>query len=408
MKKIVVAVTGSIAAYKTAILVRLFKKSGCDVRVVMTKSAKEFITPMTMQALSGHPVVDDILDPAHEMGMGHIELSRWADAIIIAPCSANMMAKLANGIADDLVSAMCLASSRKIHIAPSMNRYMWDNPMTQANIHKLMTSGLYQMIAPDSGEQACGEVGQGRMAEPETIHARILLDVVHKQDLPLLNKKVVITGGPTREAIDPVRYLSNHSSGKMACALADAFAEQGADVILVLGPCETRPKQNVAIVYVESAQDMLDAVLTNVKDAAIFVGAAAVADYRVLNIADEKMKKDEEEVLTLSFVKNADILATVASLSNKPFVVGFAAETQNVIEYAMRKLQNKKLDLICANDVSAGKVFGKDENSIVIIDTNNEKVELSRSSKQNQAVQIVKLVINKLKIENNSIKNTTI
>lgn len=398
MKKIVVAITGSIAAYKSAYLVRLFKKSGCDVRVVMTQSAKEFITPMTMQALSGNAVVDNILDPAHEMGMGHIELSRWADAIVIAPCSANMLAKLANGIADDLVSAMCLASPKKIHLAPSMNRFMWDNPMTQANVQKLLASHLYLVIEPDSGEQACGEVGQGRMAEPEVICDRILSDI-EPRDLPLQGQKVVITGGPTREAIDPVRYISNHSSGKMACGLADAFAEQGADVVLVLGPCEAKPKLPIQIVAVESAQNMLDAVLANIEGAVIFVGAAAVADYRVANVASEKMKKtDDQEGLTLSFVKNPDVLATVATLPNKPFVVGFAAETQNVIEYAIKKLNAKKLDLICANDVSQGKVFGQDENSIVIIDTNNEKFELSLSSKQDQAKKIIEFIINKMSI----------
>lgn len=399
MKKIVVAITGSIAAYKTAHLVRLFKKSGCDVRVVMTQSAKAFITPMTMQALSGNAVVDNILDPAHEMGMGHIELSRWADAIVIAPCSANMLAKLANGMADDLVSAMCLASPKQIHIAPSMNRFMWDTPMTQINVQKLLASRLYLMIEPDSGEQACGEVGQGRMAEPEAIHDRVLADVMPK-NLPLSHRKVVITGGPTREAIDPVRYISNHSSGKMACNLADAFVEQGADVTLVLGPCEAKPKCAMNIVSVESAQNMLDAVLTHIHDAAIFVGAAAVADYRVANVAEEKMKKTaEQDGLTLSFVKNPDVLATVAALPNKPFVVGFAAETQNVIEYATNKLHTKKLDLICANDVSHGKVFGQDENNIVIIDTNGEKFELSRSTKQDQAKKIVDLVIKKITLE---------
>lgn len=399
MKKIVVAITGSIAAYKSAHLVRLFKKSGCDVRVVMTQSAKEFITPMTMQALSGNAVVDNILDPAHEMGMGHIELSRWADAIVIAPCSANTLAKLSNGIADDLVSAMCLASPKKMHIAPSMNRFMWDNPMTQANVQTLLASNLYLMIDPDSGEQACGEVGQGRMAEPEAIHDRVLADL-NPANLPFSGKKVVITGGPTREAIDPVRYISNHSSGKMACSLADAFAEQGANVTLVLGPCEAKPKLPMNIVPVESAQNMLDAVLANINDATVFVGAAAVADYRVANIADEKMKKtDDQDGLTLSFVKNPDVLAAVAVLSNKPFVVGFAAETQNVIEYATKKLNAKKLDLICANDVSQGKVFGQNENNIVIIDTNNEKIELSRSTKQDQAKKIVDLVIKKLGVK---------
>lgn len=397
MKKIVIAVTGSIAAYKSALLVRLFKKASCEVRVVMTKSAKEFITPLTMQALSGNPVVSDILDPAHEMGMGHIELSRWADEIIIAPCSANMMAKLANGIADDLVSAMCLASPKRIYLAPSMNRYMWDNPMTQSNIQKLHLSGLYHIIAPDSGEQACGEVGQGRMAEPEAIYSHILMKASCKENLPLKNKKVVITGGPTREAIDPVRYLSNHSSGKMACALANAFVEQGAEVILVLGPCDAKPNDSVNVIPVISAQDMLDAVLDNITGADIFVGAAAVADYKVADIANEKIKKsDKEDMLTLSFVKNPDVLATVAGLPNKPFVVGFAAETQNIIEYATKKLKEKHLDLICANDVSGGKVFGKDENHIVIIDTNNEKIELSCASKQNQAEKIVDLIIKKL------------
>ncbi|GAA5093960.1 bifunctional phosphopantothenoylcysteine decarboxylase/phosphopantothenate--cysteine ligase CoaBC [Wohlfahrtiimonas larvae] len=398
MKKIVIAITGSIAAYKSAHLVRLLKKAGCDVRVVMTQSAKEFITPMTMQALSGNAVVDNILDPAHEMGMGHIELSRWADAIVIAPCSANMLAKLANGIADDLVSAMCLASPKKIHIAPSMNRFMWDNPMTQTNVQTLLASHLYVMIEPDSGEQACGEVGQGRMAEPEVICDQVLSSLSPKY-LPLSAQKVVITGGPTREAIDPVRYISNHSSGKMACSLADAFVDQGADVTLILGPCEAKPKLPMNIVHVESAQNMLDAVLANIHDADIFVGAAAVADYRVANIADQKMKKtDGQDGLTLSFVKNPDVLATVAALSDKPFVVGFAAETQNVIEYATKKLNAKNLDLICANDVSQGQVFGQDENNIVIIDTNNVKTTLSRSTKQDQAKKIVDLIIKKISI----------
>lgn len=400
MKNIVVAITGSIAAYKSAHLVRLFKKAGYEVRVVMTQSAKEFITPMTMQALSGHPVVDNILDPSHEMGMGHIELSRWADAIIIAPCSANMLAKLANGIADDLVSAMCLASPKLIHIAPSMNRFMWDNPMTQANIQKLINSRIYSMIEPGSGEQACGEIGMGRMAEPEEIFERIVTDLNNLKDLPLQGHKVVITGGPTREAIDPVRYISNHSSGKMACALADAFAIQGADVVLVLGPCSAIPKEKVKIVPVESAAEMLVHVLEDIEGADIFVGAAAVADYRVANIAPEKMKKVAgEDTLTLSFIKNPDILATIAALPKKPFVVGFAAETENVIEYAIKKLQTKSLDLICANDVSSGKVFGQDDNNIVIIDTKLERYDLSSASKYSQSIKIVDLIIKKIRFK---------
>lgn len=401
MKKIVVAITGSIAAYKSAHLVRLFKKSGFDVRVVMTQSAKEFITPMTLQALSGHPVVDDILDPTHEMGMGHIELSRWADALIIAPCSANMIAKLANGIADDLVSAMCLASPQKIYIAPSMNRFMWSNPMTQANLDKLIASGLYQLLSPADGEQACGEIGVGRMMEPEDIHAAILASAFSEKNLPLKNTKVVITGGPTREPIDPVRYISNHSSGKMACALADAFYENGAEVTLILGPCEARPISAVMIINVESAEDMLSAVLEAVEGAQVFVAAAAVADYRVAEISQEKMKKtDDENGLVLSLVKNPDILATIAHLENRPFVVGFAAETHNVIDYAIQKLHKKNLDLICANDVSGGQVFGKDDNQIVIIDTDNVKTELHSDSKQNQARKIVDFIVKKIVVEN--------
>lgn len=396
MTKIVVAITGSIAAYKAAHLVRLLKKAECEVRVVMTKGAKAFIAPMTLQALSGHPVVDDILDPAHEMGMGHIELSRWADQIIIAPCSANMLAKLAHGLADDLVSAMCLASPKPIHIAPSMNRLMWANPMTVNNVQTLMASGRYVMIAPESGEQACGEVGEGRMAEPEHIAARLMADHDPK-DLPLKGQKVVITGGPTREAIDPVRYISNHSSGKMAAALADAFCAAGADVTLVLGPCEAKPTKSVRILPVQSAQEMLAAVESIITDAAIFVGAAAVADYRVETIATHKMKKTAgNETLTLTLVKNPDILATIAARNDKPFVIGFAAETDNVIEYAKGKLVAKGLDLICANDVSHGKVFGQDENHIVIIDTNHTEYELKTDTKQNQAKEIVRLAIKKL------------
>lgn len=396
MTKIVVAITGSIAAYKAAHLVRLLRKAECEVRVVMTKGAKAFIAPMTLQALSGHPVVDDILDPAHEMGMGHIELSRWADQIIIAPCSANMLAKLAHGLADDLVSAMCLASPKPIHIAPSMNRLMWSHPMTMNNVQTLTDSRRYVMIAPESGEQACGEVGEGRMAEPEHIAARLMVDRQPK-DLPLEGKKVVITGGPTREAIDPVRYISNHSSGKMAAALADAFHSAGADVTLVLGPCEAKPNAAVTIVPVESAEEMLAAVESVITEAAIFVGAAAVADYRVETIATHKMKKTAgEESITLTLVKNPDILATVAARKDKPFVIGFAAETDHVIDYAKGKLAAKGLDMICANDVSQGKVFGQDENHIVIIDTNHTEYELKTDTKQNQAKEIVRLAIKKL------------
>ncbi|MBS7814934.1 bifunctional phosphopantothenoylcysteine decarboxylase/phosphopantothenate--cysteine ligase CoaBC [Wohlfahrtiimonas chitiniclastica] len=396
MTKIVVAITGSIAAYKAAHLVRLLRKAECEVRVVMTKGAKAFIAPMTLQALSGHPVVDDILDPAHEMGMGHIELSRWADQIIIAPCSANMLAKLAHGLADDLVSAMCLASPKPIHIAPSMNRLMWSHPMTVNNVQTLTGSGRYVMIAPESGEQACGEVGEGRMAEPEHIAACLMADRQPK-DLPLEGKKVVITGGPTREAIDPVRYISNHSSGKMAAALADAFHSAGADVTLVLGPCEAKPNTAVTIVPVESAQEMLAAVESVITEAAIFVGAAAVADYRVETIATHKMKKTAgEESITLTLVKNPDILATVAARQDKPFVIGFAAETDHVIDYAKGKLVAKGLDMICANDVSNGQVFGQDENHIVIIDTNHTEYELKTDTKQNQAKEIVRLAIKKL------------
>lgn len=399
MTKIVVAITGSIAAYKAAHLVRLLKKAECEVRVVMTKGAKAFIAPMTLQALSGHPVVDDILDPAHEMGMGHIELSRWADQIIIAPCSANMLAKLAHGLADDLVSAMCLASPKPIHIAPSMNRLMWSHPMTVHNVQTLTDSGRYVMIAPESGEQACGEVGEGRMAEPEHIAVRLMTDRQPK-DLPLEGKKVVITGGPTREAIDPVRYISNHSSGKMAAALADAFHSAGADVTLVLGPCEAKPNTAVTIVPVESAQEMLAVVESIITEAAIFVGAAAVADYRVETIATHKMKKTAgEETLTLTLVKNPDILATVAARQDKPFVIGFAAETDHVIDYAKGKLTAKGLDMICANDVSQGKVFGQDENHIVIIDTNHTEYELKTDTKQNQAKEIVRLAIKKLAMQ---------
>lgn len=399
MTKIVVAITGSIAAYKAAHLVRLLRKAECEVRVVMTKGAKAFIAPMTLQALSGHPVVDDILDPAHEMGMGHIELSRWADQIIIAPCSANMLAKLAHGLADDLVSAMCLASPKPIHIAPSMNRLMWSHPMTVNNVQTLTDSGRYAMIAPESGEQACGEVGEGRMAEPEHIAVRLMTDRQPK-DLPLEGKKVVITGGPTREAIDPVRYISNHSSGKMAAALADAFHSAGADVTLVLGPCEAKPNTAVTIVPVESAQEMLAVVESVITEAAIFVGAAAVADYRVETIAAHKMKKTAgEESITLTLVKNPDILATVAARKDKPFVIGFAAETNHVIDYAKGKLTAKGLDMICANDVSNGQVFGQDENHIVIIDTNYTEYELKTDTKQNQAKEIVRLAIKKLAMQ---------
>lgn len=371
-KKILVGITGGIAAYKTIELIRHFKKANADVRVVLTPAAEAFVTPLTLQAISGNAVSNSLLDPQAELAMGHIELAKWADLIIIAPASADFIARLRLGMGNDLLSTICLATAAPIMLAPAMNQQMFKQAAVQENLTVLAERGV-QLIGPNSGFQACGDVGKGRMSEPSEIFQAVCDHFTTQQDLTDLS--VTITAGPTQEAIDPVRYISNHSSGKMGFAIANAFAKRGAKVTLISGPVNLPTPQNVARVDVLSAQEMAEQAVKFAQQSAIFIGCAAVADYRVAEVATQKIKKtNDNDELTLKLVKNPDIIATVANLSeNRPFVVGFAAETQNVAEYAKSKLQRKNLDLICANDVSGGQVFGQDQNALQLFWQNGEK-----------------------------------
>ncbi|MCO7230479.1 bifunctional phosphopantothenoylcysteine decarboxylase/phosphopantothenate--cysteine ligase CoaBC [Halomonas sp. CnH100-B] len=369
-KRLLLGVSAGIAAYKSALIVRLLKQAGCEVRVVMTEGAQAFITPLTLQALSGEPVRTSLLDPDAEAGMGHIELARWADAIVIAPATADLIARLVHGMADDLLTTLCLASEAPRLIAPAMNQAMWRHPATQRNVAQLASDG-WQLIGPAAGDQACGDVGPGRMSEPEEIiealRRHFAPPSIASQDAP----HVVITAGPTREALDPVRYLSNHSSGKMGYALAAEAAAQGARVTLISGPVNLPTPQGVERISVDTALQMHEAALRLAPTAALFIGCAAVADYRAAHAAEHKLKKtDDQDTLTLTLVKNPDIIADVAALPDgqRPFVVGFAAETQDVERYAQDKLTRKGLDMIVANDVSQqGLGFGSDDNAALLL-----------------------------------------
>ncbi|MBW0279936.1 bifunctional phosphopantothenoylcysteine decarboxylase/phosphopantothenate--cysteine ligase CoaBC [Shewanella xiamenensis] len=396
-KNVLLGIGGGIAAYKSADLVRRLKERGFDVRVVMSQSAMEFITPLTLQALSGHPVSSSLLDPAAEAAMGHIELARWADLVIIAPATANLLARINAGMADELITTTCLATEAPIALCPAMNQQMYRNLATQANLASLQSRG-YTLWGPASGSQACGEVGPGRMLEPLEIAelaSRFFAtkDVYAEQESqPLAGQSVLITAGPTREAIDPVRYISNHSSGKMGFALAKAAADMGADVTLVAGPVNLATPEGVRRINVESAQNMLDAVMENVDNKDIFIGCAAVADYRVSDIATSKIKKSAEE-MQLALVRNPDILATVASLANRPFMVGFAAETHDVETYARDKLKRKNLNMIAANDVSvAGLGFNADANALRVFWPQGSQ-DLPATDKLTLARQLLSLIV---------------
>lgn len=387
-KRILLGVTGGIAAYKSADLVRRLQDAGADVRVVMTKSACEFITPLTMQALSGHPVHTDLLDPEAEAAMGHIELARWADLVLIAPASANFMARLAHGHGSDLLSTVCLATAAPIAIAPAMNQQMWADAATQRNLLILTEKGVH-VFGPASGSQACGDVGAGRMLEPMEI-VQAAANVFEYQ--LLTGKHVVITAGPTREAIDPVRYITNKSSGKMGFAIAELAAEAGARVTLIAGPVNLPTPARVTRIDVTRAQEMYDACMDVVGQGCdIFIATAAVADYRPVVTADHKIKKSTEEV-HLTLVKNPDIVAAVAEHDKRPFTVGFAAETRDVVEYASAKLTNKNLDMIATNDVSGQNVgFNSDNNALTVIWPGGHKV-LPLASKRQIAKQLIELI----------------
>ncbi|SFU80513.1 bifunctional phosphopantothenoylcysteine decarboxylase/phosphopantothenate--cysteine ligase CoaBC [Xenorhabdus koppenhoeferi] len=361
-KQIVLGISGGIAAYKTAELVRRLRDCGAQVRVVMTLAAKAFITPLTLQAVSGYPVSDDLLDPAAEAAMGHIELAKWADLIILAPATADLLARLAAGMANDLVTTICLASAAPIAVAPAMNQQMYRAQATQHNL-KVLEERNVLIWGPDEGSQACGDVGPGRMLEPMAIVELVMQHLNTKQDFVGLS--MTITAGPTREALDPVRFISNHSSGKMGFSIARAAAERGAEVTLITGPVNLPTPQGVKRIDVTSALEMHEQVQAMADSQNIFIGCAAISDYRSKQIAAEKIKKQGDEI-TFTLIKNPDIVASVAALEeNRPFVVGFAAETQNVEEYARGKLKQKHLDLICANDVSlSGHGFNSDTNAL--------------------------------------------
>lgn len=376
-KQILLGVTGGIAAYKAAELIRRLQDFGAIVRVVMTKAAQEFITPLTLQALSGNPVHCDLLDTEAEAAMGHIELARWADLVLVAPASADFMARLANGQADDLLTTVCLATDAGIAIAPAMNQAMWRDAATQANLETLLNKPV-AIFGPGDGSQACGDIGPGRMLEA-SILAEMTADQFQSNVLDGVN--VVITAGPTREAIDPVRYISNHSSGKMGFALAQAAVEAGASVTLIAGPVSLAGPDKVLRIDVDSAEQMHQATMDNLANCDIFIGAAAVADYRPARIVNQKIKKSAEAI-SIELIRNPDIIAEVASHQQRPFTVGFAAETQDVISYAQGKLEKKNLDLIIANDVSNTEIgFNSDDNAVTVIWNGGEKA-LPLASKQ--------------------------
>ncbi len=385
-KRILLGVTGSIAAYKAAELVRRLREGGAEVRVVLSAGGAEFVTPLTFQALSGNPVYSALLDTEAEAAMGHIELARWADAVVIAPASANLVARLAQGRADDLLAAVCLATEAPVAVAPAMNRQMWAKAATQDNLQTLRARGV-RVFGPAEGDQACGETGPGRMLEAADI-ARHTAELFATGALAGL--RVLVTAGPTQEAIDPVRYLSNRSSGRMGYAIAQAAAEAGARVTLVSGPTALATPPHVERIDVRSAQDMHAAVLGHATDADIFIATAAVADYRPVAPAGQKIKKTAD-TLSLELVRNPDILADVAALVDGPFTVGFAAETENLLEHARDKLARKGLDMIAANHVGEGKGFEAEENALSIVDADGV-TDLPQASKSQLARRLIALV----------------
>ena len=360
MKNVLLGISGGIAAYKTPQLVRRLIDHGATVQVVMTDAARSFVTPTSLAAVSGRAVRDDLWDQQAEAAMGHIELARWADTVLIAPATANVLAKLAHGMADDLLTTLCLATAAPLHVAPAMNRLMWANPATAANVATLRSRGV-TFFGPADGDQACGEVGAGRMVEPEALAAALLTPPQQHFD----GETVVLTAGPTREPIDPVRYITNRSSGRMGYALAQAFQESGARVQLVTGPVALDCPAGVACHRVETADDMLATALRLVDDAAIFVGAAAIADYAPAAFSERKLKKTADSA-SLDLRRTPDTLATVAALDPAPFCVGFAAETHDVETYATGKLERKGLDMIVANQVGKGIGFDVAENTVTV------------------------------------------
>ena len=383
-RNVLLGVSGGIAAYKSAELVRLLQNHGASVRVIMTRGAQEFITPLTLQALSGQPVHTELLDEEAEMGMGHIELGRWADLLLIAPATADLIARLANGRADDLLTTVALATAAPVMLAPAMNQQMWHDQATVDNCATLLGRGI-TLVGPAQGEQACGDVGPGRMEEPAIIAERAAGCF---SSGALAGKRVVITAGPTREAMDPVRYISNHSSGKMGFALAQAAVDAGAQTTLLAGPVALATPEHVTRIDVESADQMLLQSMALVAECDVFIACAAVADYRPAQQQAQKIKKQGES-MTLELVRNPDIVATVAASGDGTFTVGFAAETTDVIAYARGKLENKGLDLIVANDVANPAIgFNSDDNAVTLVWPGGEQA-LPQARKSVIASQII-------------------
>jgi phosphopantothenoylcysteine decarboxylase/phosphopantothenate--cysteine ligase len=396
-KRVLLGVTGGIAAYKSAELVRRLQDQGADVRVVMTRGAAEFITSLTLQALSQHPVHTELLNPEMESAMGHIELARWADLVLVAPATADFMARLVAGRGDDLLTTLCLAAECPLAVAPAMNQAMWANPSTQQNCTSLANRGIH-LFGPGAGLQACGETGLGRMLDIDEI-------VTQASDLftsgILAGSRVLITAGPTREAIDPVRFITNHSSGKQGYALATAAIEAGASVTIVSGPTHLDPPDRANCVFVTSTNEMYNAVQQAIQDVDIFIGVAAVADYRPVTVSEQKIKKSaapSNNGITLELVENPDIIASVANSEPKPFTVGFAAETESIIEYARQKLVAKNLDMIIANDVGDDDIgFNSDQNRTTILwpDRTQEMPIMSKSAMASRIIELIAETVEK-------------
>ena len=385
---IVLGITGGIAAYKAPDLVRRLRERGGDVQIVMTASAEEFVTGTALQAVSGRPIRSNLWDKEAEAAMSHIELARWADAVLIAPATAEVMARIVSGGAPDLLTTICLATEAPIAVAPAMNHVMWSNPATQANRKVLEERGIH-ILGPGVGSQACGETGAGRMLEPDTIAAAIFDLAVGKGEGLLTDKKVVITAGPTREAIDPVRYITNRSSGKMGYAMARAAAAQGAEVILISGPVDLPLPPGIDVRQVLTAQEMFDATHECIEGADVFIAAAAVADYRPADLKVQKIKKNDES-MSIELVRCPDILASVAVLESGPFTVGFAAETEKVDDYALSKLKKKKLDMIIANRVGNDCGFDSDENTVSVFWQGGER-RFAEAGKSELAHDLIEL-----------------
>ena len=392
-KHLLLGVTGGIAAYKAPDLVRRLRDEGAEVRVVLTPAAARFVTPLTFQAVSGHPVRDSLWDEAAEAAMGHIELARWADMVLVAPATADFLARLAAGMADDLLTTLCLATEAPLSVAPAMNRVMWGHAATRDNLARLGARGV-RVLGPAAGAQACGETGEGRMLEPAEIVAGLAAPAVRGTGA-LQGQRVVVTAGPTREALDPVRYLTNRSSGKMGYAVAAAALEAGAEVTLVSGPVDLPAPAGCRVVPVETAEQMRAAVRAALPGAHVFIGAAAVADYRPAQPAARKIKK-QADTLQLELVRNPDILAEVAAATPRPFVVGFAAETDEVEANARKKLEAKKLDMIAANRVGADCGFDREDNALRVLWPGGAS-DLGSGPKSGLARRLVELIVERMR-----------